>query len=82
MTALLPLLPTSVVGSHALPGWRVLGREAQAAGRLGPVDRRELIVLDQIEVGAGLPVNGEGAGSLHAGLWRPAAIAPARRVVS
>jgi len=54
----LPLLPTSVVGSHALPGWLVLGREAQAAGRLGPVDRRELIedatriaLLDQFEAG-------------------------------
>lgn len=43
MTAPLPLLPTWVVGSHALPGWLVLGREAQAAGRLGPVDRRALI---------------------------------------
>ena len=42
MTGPLPLLPTSV-GSHALPGWLVLGREAQAAGRLSPADRRELI---------------------------------------
>jgi len=43
VTGPLPLLPTSVVGSHALPGWPVLGREAQAAGRLSPADRRELI---------------------------------------
>ncbi len=62
----LPLLPTSVVGSHALPGWLVLGREAQAAGRLGPVDRRELIedatriaLLDQFEAGIDVPANGE-----------------------
>jgi 5-methyltetrahydropteroyltriglutamate--homocysteine methyltransferase len=62
----LPLLPTSVVGSHALPGWLVLGREAETAGRLGPVDRRELIedatriaLLDQIEAGVDVPANGE-----------------------
>jgi 5-methyltetrahydropteroyltriglutamate--homocysteine methyltransferase len=55
-----------VVGSHALPGWLVLGREAQAAGRLGPVDRRELIedatriaLLDQLEAGVDVPANGE-----------------------
>jgi 5-methyltetrahydropteroyltriglutamate--homocysteine methyltransferase len=60
------LLPTSVVGSHALPGWLHLGREAQAAGRLGPVDRRELIedatriaLLDQAEAGIDVPANGE-----------------------
>jgi 5-methyltetrahydropteroyltriglutamate--homocysteine methyltransferase len=60
------LLPTSVVGSHALPGWLVLGREAQAAGRLGPLDRRELIedatriaLLDQAEAGIDVPANGE-----------------------
>ena len=62
----LPLLPTSVVGSHALPGWLVLAREAQAAGRLGPTDLRELIedatriaLLDQVEAGIDMPANGE-----------------------
>jgi len=66
VTAALPLLPTSVVGSHALPGWLALGREAQATGRLGPVDRRELIedatrlaILDQLEAGVDVPANGE-----------------------
>ncbi|MBI2467844.1 MAG: methionine synthase [Candidatus Rokubacteria bacterium] len=66
MTGTLPLLPTSVVGSHALPGWVVLGREAQAAGRLGAVDLRELIedatriaILDQLEAGIDVPANGE-----------------------
>jgi 5-methyltetrahydropteroyltriglutamate--homocysteine methyltransferase len=66
VTNLLPLLPTSVVGSHALPGWLALGREAEAAGRLGPADRRELIedatriaLLDQVEAGVDVPANGE-----------------------
>jgi 5-methyltetrahydropteroyltriglutamate--homocysteine methyltransferase len=66
VTAALPLLPTSVVGSHALPGWLVLGREAHEAGRLGPVDHRELIedatriaLLDQVEAGVDVPANGE-----------------------
>jgi 5-methyltetrahydropteroyltriglutamate--homocysteine methyltransferase len=66
VTATRPLLPTSVVGSHALPGWLVLGREAQAAGRLGPADRRELVedatriaLLDQLEAGVDVPANGE-----------------------
>lgn len=62
----LPALPTSVVGSHALPGWLVLGREAQAAGRLGPADLRELVedatritIADQLEAGIDLIANGE-----------------------
>jgi len=66
MTAGLPGLPTSVVGRHALPGWLTLGREAQTAGRLGPMDLRELIedatriaLLDQIEAGVDVPANGE-----------------------
>jgi 5-methyltetrahydropteroyltriglutamate--homocysteine methyltransferase len=55
-----------VVGSHALPGWLVLGREAHAAGRLGPTDLRELVedatriaLYDQIEAGIDMPANGE-----------------------
>jgi 5-methyltetrahydropteroyltriglutamate--homocysteine methyltransferase len=55
-----------VVGSHALPGWLTLGREAQAADRLGPADLRELVedatriaLLDQVEAGIDLPANGE-----------------------
>ena len=36
MSVARPLLPTSVVGSHGLPGWVWLAREALAAGRLGP----------------------------------------------
>jgi len=66
MTKEWPLLPTSVVGSHGLPGWLVLGREAHAAGRLGPVDLRELVedatriaIADQVEAGIDLVANGE-----------------------
>jgi 5-methyltetrahydropteroyltriglutamate--homocysteine methyltransferase len=62
----LPRLPTSVVGSHALPGWLGLGRDAEAQGRLGPVDVRELIedatriaLADQAEAGIDVPANGE-----------------------
>jgi 5-methyltetrahydropteroyltriglutamate--homocysteine methyltransferase len=43
MTHALPVLPTSVVGSHGLPGWVELAREAMAQQRLGQVDLRELM---------------------------------------
>ena len=44
MTLTLPkLLPTSVVGSHGLPGWVWLAREAMEQGRLGALDVRELL---------------------------------------
>jgi 5-methyltetrahydropteroyltriglutamate--homocysteine methyltransferase len=44
MTLTLPMkLPTSVVGSHGLPGWVWLAREAMEAGRLGAIDVRELM---------------------------------------
>jgi len=66
MTGAWPLLPTSVVGSHALPGWLVPGREAYAAGRLGPVDLRELVedatriaIAEQVEAGIDLVANRE-----------------------
>jgi 5-methyltetrahydropteroyltriglutamate--homocysteine methyltransferase len=66
MTGQWPLLPTVVVGSHALPGWLVLGREAHAAGRLAPVDLGELVedatriaIADQVEAGIDLVANGE-----------------------
>jgi len=35
MTPPSTLLPTSVIGSHGLPGWVWLAREALAAGRMG-----------------------------------------------
>jgi len=66
MTTPLPLLPTSVVGSHGLPGWVHLGREALEAGRLGAVDLRELMedatqiaLLDQERAGVDVLTTGE-----------------------
>jgi len=60
------LLPTSVVGSHGLPGWMWLAREAMAAGRLGAVDVRELLedatqaaLLDQERAGVDVLTTGE-----------------------
>ncbi|MGH2667866.1 MAG: methionine synthase, partial [bacterium] len=62
----LPLLPTTVVGSHALPSWIYLVREAQQAGRLGPVDLQEayddavrIAIRDQIEAGLDVVSDGE-----------------------
>jgi 5-methyltetrahydropteroyltriglutamate--homocysteine methyltransferase len=62
----LPLLPTSVVGSHGLPGWVWLGREALDAGRLGASDLRELMedatqvaLLDQERAGLDVLTTGE-----------------------
>jgi 5-methyltetrahydropteroyltriglutamate--homocysteine methyltransferase len=37
------MLTTSVIGSHGLPGWVWLAREALEAGRLGAIDLAELI---------------------------------------
>jgi 5-methyltetrahydropteroyltriglutamate--homocysteine methyltransferase len=60
------LLPTSVVGSHGLPGWVWLAREAMAQGRLGAVDVRELMedatqvaLLDQERAGVDVLTTGE-----------------------
>lgn len=66
MTSDLPLLPTSVVGSHGLPGWVWLAREAMEAGRLGRTDLRELeedatqiALLDQERAGIDVLTTGE-----------------------
>jgi 5-methyltetrahydropteroyltriglutamate--homocysteine methyltransferase len=66
MTQALPTLPTSVVGSHGLPGWVWLAREAMEAGRLGAVDLRELMedatqvaLLDQERAGVDVVSTGE-----------------------
>jgi 5-methyltetrahydropteroyltriglutamate--homocysteine methyltransferase len=60
------LLPTSVVGSHGLPGWVWLAREAMEAGRLGELDVRELMedatqaaLLDQERAGVDVLTTGE-----------------------
>src|SRR5207237_4364150 len=60
------LLPTAVVGSHGLPGWGWLGREAREAGRMGATDVRELMedatqvaLLDQERAGVDVVSTGE-----------------------
>jgi 5-methyltetrahydropteroyltriglutamate--homocysteine methyltransferase len=60
------LLPTSVVGSHGLPGWVWLAREAMEAGRLGALDLSELAedatqiaLLDQERAGVDVLTTGE-----------------------
>ena len=67
MTLTLPMkLPTSVVGSHGLPGWVWLAREAMEQGRLGALDWRELMedatqaaLLDQERAGVDVVSTGE-----------------------
>src|SRR6185503_10006594 len=66
MTGPSTLLPTSVVGSHGLPGWVWLAREAMEAGRLGATDVRELMedatqvaLLDQERAGIDVVSTGE-----------------------
>ena len=67
MTVTLPMkLPTSVVGSHGLPGWVWLAREAMEQGRLGAIDVRELMedatqiaLLDQERAGIDVVSTGE-----------------------
>lgn len=67
MMRTLPVLPTTVCGSHALPSWLYLVREAEAVpDRLGPTDRQEayddavrLAIRDQIEAGVDLISDGE-----------------------
>src|SRR3990170_6604407 len=62
----LPLLPTSVVGSHGLPGCLWLAREALEARRLGAIDVKEvmedatqLALLDQERAGVDVLSTGE-----------------------
>jgi 5-methyltetrahydropteroyltriglutamate--homocysteine methyltransferase len=59
-------LTTSVVGSHGLPGWVWLAREAMEQGRLGAIDERELMedatqaaLLDQERAGIDVLTTGE-----------------------
>ena len=62
----LPLLPTTVVGSHSLPSWLFLVREAQEADRLGLTDIQEayddavrIAIRDQVEAGVDVISDGE-----------------------
>jgi 5-methyltetrahydropteroyltriglutamate--homocysteine methyltransferase len=59
-------LTTSVVGSHGLPGWVWLAREAMEQGRLGAIDQRELMedatqaaLIDQERAGIDVLSTGE-----------------------
>ena len=65
-TGALPLIPTTVCGSHGLPAWLHLVREAAAAGRLGPVDLQEcyddavrIAMRDQVESGVDVISDGD-----------------------
>ena len=66
MSGPLPLIPTTVCGSHGLPSWLHLVREAAAADRLGPIDLQEayedavrLAMQDQVEAGVDVISDGE-----------------------
>jgi 5-methyltetrahydropteroyltriglutamate--homocysteine methyltransferase len=62
----LPLLPTTVIGSHAIPGWLHLAREAIKQGALGATeiaelygDATDLAIADQERAGVDLIADGE-----------------------
>jgi 5-methyltetrahydropteroyltriglutamate--homocysteine methyltransferase len=86
------LLPTTVIGSHAIPGWLHLGREEVKKGTLGPTDIAEmyddatdLAIADQERAGVDLIADGE-MRRLHfiQGFYRYitglTVVAPARRL--
>lgn len=60
------VLPTTVIGSYALPSWLWLAREAMAAGRYGATDIAETLedatriaLQDQIDAGVDIVTDGE-----------------------
>jgi 5-methyltetrahydropteroyltriglutamate--homocysteine methyltransferase len=60
------LLPTTVIGSHALPGWLCLARDAMADGRFGHTDTEEALhdatriaIDDQVSAGVDIISDGE-----------------------
>ncbi|MGE3538543.1 MAG: methionine synthase [Candidatus Tectimicrobiota bacterium] len=62
----LPLLPTTVVGSHGKPGWWHTCKDLHAAGQWGPYDLEELLndavdiaILDQERAGVDIITDGE-----------------------
>ncbi|MDZ4765621.1 MAG: methionine synthase [Chloroflexota bacterium] len=62
----LPLLPTSVIGSHAIPSWVHLARKAAANDEIGGDDMREVeddavdtAIRDQTDAGVDLITDGE-----------------------
>lgn len=68
----LPLLPTTVVGSHCKPGWWHLVQEEACKGNLGPTDLQEALdtavdiaILDQERAGIDIISDGEMRRGLH-----------------
>jgi len=66
MAAPTPLLPTTVIGSHALPGWLWLARAAVARRELGETDVEETLqdatriaIDDQLAAGVDIVSDGE-----------------------
>lgn len=66
MSRILPLLPTSVVGSYARPSWLLAGLASAERGEFGPADLEEMLgdavdtaLRDQEEAGVDLVTDGE-----------------------
>ncbi len=62
----LPLLPTQTIGSHGVPSWLWVFREAVAEGKVGPADIQEtltdavkLAIMDMTEAGLDIISDGE-----------------------
>jgi 5-methyltetrahydropteroyltriglutamate--homocysteine methyltransferase len=62
----LPILPTSVIGSHAWPGWLFTALDAAERGEYGPLDKRETeddavdtALRDQEDAGIDIVTDGE-----------------------
>jgi 5-methyltetrahydropteroyltriglutamate--homocysteine methyltransferase len=62
----LPLVPTQVIGSHGVPGWMWIVRDAVAAGKMGPADIDEALkdavniaLMDMHEAGIDIISDGE-----------------------
>ena len=66
MASTLPLLPTSVIGSHSWPSWLSSGIEAARRGEFGPADLEEMLddavdtaLRDQVDAGVDVVTDGE-----------------------
>lgn len=62
----LPLLPTKVLGSHSVPSWLWIVRDAVAEGKMGPADIDETLrdavnvaIMDMTEAGVDIISDGE-----------------------
>ncbi len=90
---ILPILPTSVVGSYAWPGWLWVGLNAVRRGEFGPMDQEEMLddavdtaLRDQEDAGIDIVTDGEmrRVGFFTAEFYRhltgPRALEPDRKV--